>query len=466
MAYILRLGTFAKKKNSTAQPDMTGWAEFSVTLKEGSDLLSPTLELNCEMLEIINYNYAYIFGSYFFVKDKAMVRTNYCTIRLEEDVLANYKEAIGNSTLYIVRSSAAYDGYIKDNYYPLKAEKTTSGEIIDSDDIGLGSGSYIVNILGNNTANSTLYLMSPADFNSFMTALLAAVGPYVGLDFTQAAVNAIFEPLQYIKSIVWLPISPNDAASTFGVTTPTSNVHAGLWDSGVTGKVLSTGAALVRTRNITIPKHPQAASRGIYLNGAPFTTYILNYPPFGVINVDPAKLIDETDINLNIYADAVTGMGIMQAYGTNTGGPLFSLTAQYGVPIPLAGASSSLSSVASTIGAAGEILGGLITGNPVLTGIGAAKGITSFGDSIRGVISSGGTAGSLAAWQTSKTFGAIFHYVADEDNLNTGRPYCQIATPASLGGYMIAEKAPLSISCTSTELEEIESYLTSGFYYE
>ena len=199
MAYILKLGTFAKKKNSTAQPDMTGWAEFAVTLKGGSDLLNPALDLNCDMTDIINYNYAYIFGSYFFVADRVMIRSGLCTIILKEDSLANYKEAIGNSSLYIVRSSAAYDGYIKDNYYPLKAEKTTYGEIIDSDDIGLGSGSYIVNILGNNTANSTLYLMSPADFNSFMTALLAAVGPYVGLDFTQAAVNAIYEPLQYIK---------------------------------------------------------------------------------------------------------------------------------------------------------------------------------------------------------------------------------------------------------------------------
>lgn len=466
MAYTLKLGTFAKKKNSTAQPDMTGWAEFSVTLKGGSDLLNPLLDLNCDMTDIINYNYAYIFGSYYFIRDKAMIRSGLCTIALEEDVLANYKEAIGNSTLYIVRSSAAYDGYIKDNYYPLKANKTTIGEIIDTDDIGLGSGCYIVNILGNNTANSTLYLMSPADFNTFLNSLLAAVGPYVGLDFTQAAVNAIFEPLQYIKSIIWLPMSVADATSAFGATLPAGNVHAGLWDSGFQAPILNTGAALVRTRSITVPKHPQAASRGAYLNGAPFSTYILNYPPFGVINVDSSKLIDETTINLNIYADAITGIGIMQAFGSNTGGPLFNLTAQYGVPIPLSGATANLSSVASTIGAAGEILGGLITGNPILTGVGAAKGISSFGDAIRGVPSSGGAAGSLAAWQTSKTFGGIFHYIADEDNVNTGRPYCQITTPASLGGYMIAEKAPLSFSCTSTELEEIESYLTSGFYYE
>lgn len=465
MAHTIKLGNFKKHENSTAQPNAESWAEFSITYKGGADLDNPTVTISADFTAIKAYNYAVLDNRYYFIRSRNMLRSGFSVLDLMLDPMATYKKEIGAASLYVIRSAAAYNGYIKDNYYPMLASKTTSGEIIDSDDIPLGSGSYIVNILGNNTANSTLYLLSPAQFNSFLNALLAAVGPYVGLDFQQAKVNAIFEPLQYIKSILWMPLSVAAATSAFGATAA-GNICAGLWDSGVPGLVLNTGAALVRTRSVTIPKHPDAAARGAYLNGAPFTNYVLNYPPFGVINVDPAKLIDETSININIYADAVTGLGIMQGYGTNTGGPLFNLTAQYGVPIPLSGAASNFSAVASTIGAAGELIGGLLTGNLALAAMGAAQGIGSFGDSVRGVISSGGSAGSLAAWQTGKTFGATFHDIADEDLAHNGRPLCEIRQISTLPGYNIVQYGDVEIPGTIVTQQTIRRYLETGFYYE
>ena len=45
MAYTIKLGQFAKNIESTAQPNTTGWAEHSVTLKNGADISNPRIEL-------------------------------------------------------------------------------------------------------------------------------------------------------------------------------------------------------------------------------------------------------------------------------------------------------------------------------------------------------------------------------------------------------------------------------------
>ena len=72
----------------------------------------------------------------------------------------------------------------------------------------------------------------------------------------------------------------------------------------------------------------------------------------------------------------------------------------------------------------------------------------------------------MACFQVPKYFYTTYYNIAPEDNINNGRPLCQMQNPANLGGYMVADKAPLAISCTRPELEEIERYITTGFYYE
>ncbi len=467
MAYTVKLGTFAKKINSTAQPDMTGWAEYNVTLKNGSELTAPVLDLKIEESDIVNYNYAYFLGSYYWITSRTMARHDLCSIKLEKDVLASYKDAIGNSNLYIVRSSVSFDGSIKDSYYPMLTSRTVvNTEVLDSNDVGLSSGCYVVNIIGKTTASSTLYLMTPSEFSSFLQALYAVFAGYVGLNFDQAVSNALLEPMEYIRSVIWLPFSYATASTAFGaISTNPNHVFCGLWDSGVESHYITKCADVVGTWSIPLNKHPQSY-RGGYLNGAPYTEHIIDFMPFGVIHVNADKLITADNLNIQLIVDATTGMGILQAAGDNGSGVLVNVSAQYGVPIPLSGAASNFSAVSSMVSGIGGLVGGIATGNPFMAIAGAAQGIASAGDSIRGVVSSSGSCGSMAAYQVNKVFYTLCYNIADEDNVNNGRPLCQLTNPALLGGYMVAEKAPLSISATAPELEQIQNYLTSGFYYE
>jgi hypothetical protein len=125
-----------------------------------------------------------------------------------------------------------------------------------------------------------------------------------------------------------------------------------------------------------------------------------------------------------------------------------------GAGAAVAGAATAAASHAARNAAArtvvGAIEGGVTTGLQALTGSSCSIG------------SGGGALGLDYAMELTGTFS----YITAEDNANIGRPYCQVTTPAQLGGFIMAAKAPLSISATIPEIEKIEAYLTSGFYYE
>ena len=83
MAYTIKLGAFAKLENSTAQPVVTTWAEYSVNFKEGADFTNPILSIAQDFSTLYTYNYAYMLGRYYWVTEIKAVRSGYCTIRMK-----------------------------------------------------------------------------------------------------------------------------------------------------------------------------------------------------------------------------------------------------------------------------------------------------------------------------------------------------------------------------------------------
>ena len=468
MAYVLKLGTFAKKKNSTAQPDMTGWADYNVVLKNGSNLMNPVLEIAISEADIVNYNYAYIFGSYYFIKSQTMIRSGLCSIELEEDVLANYKTAIGNSNLYITRSSAAYDGNIVDNLYPQTAQKVVIGSpFLNAPNTGFGGGYFVLNVVGKTIGSSTLYSLTPSNFSTLIGQLMGTVDSaqqglttdWAGL--IESFTNTIFEPMKYLNCVMWFP-GQFQGDDKVGANEP---LYIGKWQSGVDYRIITNPILMLHDEAIDLPKHPYAATRGNYLNLAPYARYQMEYDPFGTFGLDSSQLVDETQIRATVYVDALTGQGVLKVKGETNSANLASITTQLGVQLPITMAgigSGTVSSAMSVIGGVGSLFAGNAAAIPgiVNAGIGTAVG------AIAGSVSSIGSQGAVLSYATAKGITGTFYQTIPEDNANKGRPLCQMANPANLGGYMIVDKAPLSISCTPPELEEIEKYLTSGFYYE
>lgn len=472
MAHLLKLGTFKKHENSTAQPVTTSWAEFSITLKEGADLTSPVITIAADITDILSYNYATLLGRYYFIRAKNMLRSGYSVLSLDLDLLATFKSDIGGTSMYVTRSSAASDGNIVDNFYP------TTGEIKhfksadvnwNSSSVDYANGFFIVNVFGTSTAGtSTLWKLSPANFKLLINDLYTQLNGFQPADVESAIMKLIDgSPEKLVSSAMWFPSYCNFNAGAL------ENVKVGGWISTAQGQVIINPVSAYNVSSLVIPKHPQAATRGDFLNLSPFSTYELHVPCFGSVNIDTTAIYNNNVLQVAIRYDALSGQG--NAYANisfEDGGTWYQktiarLTAQIGVTIPLHGQSNGASVVTGAVNTIGHAITGALAGNvagAIIGGITGAIGTSM--TALTGASCSLGSGGMAMLDNRATAIESTHLYICDEDNANNGRLYCKIASPSSLTGYMIVQKGLVEISGTEDEENRLNRMLESGFYYE
>ena len=466
MAYTVKLGTFAKNIESTAQPNTTGWAEYSITLKNGADISNPQLEISVPWSTVKDYNYAVMMDRYYWIVGKNMLRENLCVLDLKVDVLATYKTEIGSSSLYILRASAASDGTIVDNYYPTKAAVTYTEEIENPfyHSTPYTNGFYVVNISGvaTGTGTSTLWQMTPSQFRSFVTGVYTSIDGFQPNDIWEAIDKLLSgSPTKLISSAMWFPgqISFTKSAA--------QRVFVGSWDSGVDAQLITDPIYVDSSMWMDINRHPQAATRGAFLNLAPYSIYTLCLPLFGSINLDPTLMIGGTQVHLYLRVDAVSGVATVEV---DTGGnrPMLGyLTAQLGVAMPLNGQESGASVAGGIVSTLAGVAAAIASGGAAVPVIAAAgSGIGTAVSAMSGASFSSGSSGSILAPTASWRLNSTHFTVVDEDNTHNGRPYCQVTTPATIPGYLMAQKGDVVMSGPLPEHEEVKRFLESGFYYE
>lgn len=460
MAYTIKLGTFSKLENSTARPSTTNWAEYAITLKEGCDISNPDITLNVDWTTVSAYNYAYMLNRYYFITGKNMLRNGYCVLSLKVDVLATYKTTIGSTSLYVLRSSTQVDHSIRDNYYPTIASVVRSHYVQDTGIPGdFSTGVYVLNVAGTKTqAGTTLLQFTPANFRLLINALYTSLNGFQLSDVVAEVVKRFGgNPQSLVNGAMWFPF-PFDVASV-------EPMKIGNWDSGINGGVITDPLMTLADYSYTIFLHPQATVQRCYLNMAPYRQFTLGVPGCGTVQLDSAKLIDETSIIIRRVMDAFTGQQIVKVIAGTSGQILAYLSGQIGIPIQLSSSADPAGSALGLVGSAATLGLGIATGNPAAIVGSATAGIGSVMDTVAGNTSSG-VSGSLAAiagepgWLDQTDI-----YVENGDNVRNGRPYMQVTTPAAIGGFMIVDKGDVSINGPLPEQQQIKAFLESGFYY-
>lgn len=458
MSYKIKLGTFSKLENSTAQPSTATWAEYDITLKDGCDISNPDVKLSIAWATVNAYNYAYMLGRYYWITGKNMLKENLCVLQLKCDVLATYKSQIGGSTLYVLRSAAVSNGNIKDNFYPMLASPDFNYQSISNIFPDYVDGYYIINALGTTNNASTLYQMDFATFRKVVNSLFAqaADASSIGNDFAQAVVNSMFNPIDYINWAAWSPVAFDG--------TSVASMYLGRWSysAGVSDTLeVITDTIITQTAQLTIPKHPQEA-RGDFLNFYPYTEYILNLQPFGMIPIDPKRVSHLNILDYYVKIDAQSGLATLELVDGNTGAVVDNITSKYLVDIRIGSAAQSPGFATSIISGAAALLTGNIAG-------GIAAGTSAIGSAAEFLspqARSIGAQGSITAFQCYQGFLAIFHRIADEDKVENGRPLCERRQISTLSGYNQVSDGYVTIPGTITEQQEIKVILESGFFYE
>ena len=464
MAYKIKLGTFSKLENSTAQPTVTTWAEYDVNLKEGADYSNPVLTMNIAYSTVKDYNYAYFWNRYYWVTDKKMLRTDLVQLTLKVDVLATYKSTIGSASEYVLRSASASNGSIVDNSYPT----TTISYGHAEDDAyvpgvtGYSNGCYIVNVLGTaTTGTSTLWKLTPTEFRALISNLYANIDGFQFNDIYEAICKLLGgSPESLVTSAMWMP------SFNFSVETA-EEIIIGSWHSGVNGTLITDPIFSYSYNTLTIPRHPQAATRGTYLNLSPYSTYILTIPLFGTINIDSTAIKNSTTISVGFDVDALSGQAHCLVKCDGNPSPILAdLSSQLGVAAPLKGQSAGASIASSLTSTVAAGISAMVSGGALPIIGAAASGVGTAINAMSGASCSLGSAGGALAQSYMLELNAIFLNVADADNTHRGKPLYANRTISTLSGFIMCAEGDVAIAGPLPEQQEVKRFLEGGFFYE
>lgn len=385
-----------KKLNSTAIPALiTGDFAILVELKDVTNLFTPTLIISSDKFvdsddHIVNplkfvYCRIHDFSRYYFVRDWSWVLGRWeCS--LEVDVLASFKTQIGDTTAYVLRSASQCDTDVVDTKYPVKAQGADTA--YQSKSYGSVYNVWNTNIYGANVSDGFFRVSIVNNDSSAIGAVshYAIAGSVMAelmnklysaptwMNITDANISEdlqkmMFNPMQYITSIIWIPTGYDTSGQTAIHTIP-----YGWWSLTLSGNVyrITTGKMQKTiTESIPVTHHPQYDANHHWLQLSPYTTAALYFTPFGFIPLDTSKIYDATHIDIEVRVDIITGKGtlVLSSHktvgGTTTyGGTFYTTIAQVGVPMTIAQMAvdmSALGQASTWVGAAGVALatGGL-----------------------------------------------------------------------------------------------------------
>lgn len=504
------LYTFSKNTASTKLPTADTAFEVTGTLIEDCDLVRPTIYINFGKTSAPAYNYMYIpeFSRYYWI-DSWTWTSGLWRATAHVDFMASWKTNIGNHTEYILRSAAASDGDICDNYYPTKAGIT----ITYTDITGPAAwskyykdGTYILGVIGANAVQSlggaaTYYIFDQDGIKSFFNTLLSNIDwANISVDeISQNLQKAIFNPIDYIVSCMWFP---------WKIDVPPSgeldSIPLGWWTLPANCALLSRNDSLtnyVWTANI--PKHPQAASRGNYLNLSPYSRYLFWGSPFGTVPLDSTLLAGRNKLRIEKTVDYITGIGMLNIavddVVTGNSQHVALQTAQVGIPIQIAqitadyfqaitetvgtigniasGAAFGAANASKGMGLIGGVAGGLVgaaesaISSPVLAAaaMGASGGVAGIAGAVEAAfaqVRSGSTTGTNIGYQYTDHVIGYFTPIVAEDNEHLGRPLCQRRKISTLPGFIMTLGCDIEFPGTAEEVEAVKQQMDTGFYYE
>lgn len=442
MAIDVTFYTHDKRNNSTLRP--TGEGEtITGNLNDVCDIVNPSILFH-QGPHITLHNYAYIpkFKRYYFITNWSW-QLGLWRADLEVDVLASWKDEIGEQTHYITRSSAASNGNVVDNLFPILPSVgilRSAGDRLFS----VRGKYYIIQYTGENGVNCDW--ISGADFTALCAALWLEWDSIEGMtDLYYAALD----PMQYLLGVQQTP-APYD----FFEHTGAGEIALGGVKTGITGIHL-TGATIT-SRTCSVPKHPGATARP-WLKSSPYSEYSIYIPGCGWIPLSANDLYNADSVTVNVQGEPFSGT--LRADVVVQGATIASATGRCSNPWSLSSSSPNIGGVASglTSTAVNAVKGNFVG---MLGGIGSTVGAC-----MPTVTTNGGTGGSIGLEEQIQLV-MKYQNAATDNNEEHGRPLMAKRQIKTLGGYIQCDSADFEGPALRMERIKIDAFLNGGFYYE
>lgn len=440
---------FSKRKNSTKRPIGQG-TEVPCLLKTATTFQSPIFILQRPMNDMLQFNYCKWADHYYFIDSTTSINAGQTEITCTEDVLATYKNEIGEYTCFIERSSnqttLANDSmYIPTNDWVLSTRNVTHKEKIMTDTY---SRQYIIRVVSRTGVAS--YYIKGKELNKLLDFM------YTESNFTDVIQDAItklmFDPFKYIVDLKWVPFvesafkSGNDEA-----------IQLGFWDSGVVAKRIDEDTVVNFSYSFAFDNPLYAITDFRYYNSS-FSNYFIKLPFIGVVALNPYKI--DASVNALYQFDATSGL--CNVFLQSKKVVFASYQLQLSVPVQIGYASTNIAQLATS---AVSLVGAGLQGNiaqGVSAGIDAGRSITA------PEVSMLGTVGNISNILNNQIleFNSYACTSIVPDGASEGFVNGTIRSISGLTGFVKCRNASIEISGFTGDHEAVNNYLNSGFYYE
>lgn len=505
MAYVVKLGTFDKRINSTKRPaaDTTAaWDAFNVVLKEATSFDRPTIILSADFGTFTShsYNYALTFGRYYWLTDIRSVRFGVVEVDMALDILATFQPQIRDTKAFIEYGSNTFNagasGYrIADTRRPVSKNPIASvatdafiGNDLDhygafilqcvSGSSGVAcyalSGAVLRNMMSDvaddieDAIKDITDLANPSDLAYNSGLILKLLGEnYKNSLLAESAASAI-------KSIHWIPLNVSAISGT------STNILLGRYDTGVSATRLNANTLWTRAGSLSIP-WPAADWKRANIQ---MSLYV---PFFGTVPVPIDQTINNSDISYTLSLDVLAGdLSVRIRSGSQTiytGSTNISAPFAYGMAT--VSASAHLSGAIQTVGGAMQMatgivdagagiagaffgLGGGISGGVSAAFSGAQSALSGYAQTVQPLITSAGSMGGIAALgQATDMVLTVLYYppIADADFESLyGHPVFKVDKPAL--GFCKTRGFSISLGTEATYTAYINAVMDGGVFIE
>lgn len=443
---------FSKRKNSTKRPIRQG-VEVPCLLKITTTFQSPTFILQRPMNDMLQFNYCKWADHYYFIDSTTSINAGQTEITCTEDVLATYKNEIGEYTCFIERSNHQ-DPLLDDPLY-LPTEDWQKQDTIVAQPLNVFvngyAGNYIMRVVG--AAGVESYYVTEKQLG-LIVRFMYTVDNFQEL-IENATTKFLFDPAKYIIDLKWLPFRSSNFSSMV------NDVNLGYWDSGVQALLIggaSNSPVVHFSYNLELTNPLYSNTDFRFYNGN-FSRYFVQLPCIGVIPVDITKT-NNGQLIADYYFDAYSG--ISDVWLKSGSSVIGHYQCQMTVPVNIAGANVNIGDA---------LIGGLSTVSSAMTGnaLGVSSGVLNTTQSILSPeVTSIGSIGSVGGILNNLDASVICYTRMSTEPNGTGEGYADGKSRkiSTCSGYLRCRNASIEISGFTGDQEAVNNYLNSGFYYE
>lgn len=455
---------FSKKFNSTKRPDPNAATAHTATLKDQTDIKSPTFLMKTTDFSI---NYVEAFGHYYWCDVKNIDGHN-SELVCKMDRAATFKTQIGSYTGLIDYCSASSNVTITDPRNVPTGLVNVTPTALSLSGISFNTvGGYIIGVLSNNVTGDVgvidYYTMTTAQMQSFSQELYDQ-------NFIQLIQDQFTNSKDSLVSCMWLPVTGIGGSST--------PIHIGRETMTATGGHISDRVISFNSGLTTISFGTGSGGAGAsmtYLEKAPYCSGLLYLPFVGIVSLDMDILAFTKNLQLDGYVDILTGDIVYNvkygAFRTST------YNGNIATKIPISSAGFDAVGVATgsitTIGGVVAAIVGVATGGGALAGLGVAAGgaMGAAKSAEFHTMINGGNSSAVGAQLGLNPVAYIVQNLPAEDNLTAfqaqhGMPYCKVGTVSACGGYVQCHNASVSIPGDGEEQGVVNAMLNTGIFYE